>query len=141
MPAPLKLGMVGGGQGAFIGAVHRMAARLDGHWEVVAGALASTPERAQASGEELGLAADRNYPDFATMAAAEAARHDGIDAVSIVTPNHVHFSAAKAFLAACKKKPVTLKKPCVGFIHARLQAVLMRECYAMVRYSVRGIDV
>ncbi len=109
MPAPLKLGMVGGGQGAFIGAVHRMAARLDGHWEVVAGALASTPERAQASGEELGLAAERIYPDFATMAAAEAARDDGIDAVSIVTPNHVHFPAAKAFLEA--GIPVICDKP------------------------------
>ena len=101
--------MVGGGQGAFIGAVHRMAARLDGHWEVVAGALASTPERAQASGEELGLAAERIYPDFATMAAAEAARDDGIDAVSIVTPNHVHFPAAKAFLEA--GIPVICDKP------------------------------
>ena len=109
MPAPLKLGMVGGGQGAFIGAVHRMAARLDGHWEVVAGALASTPERAQASGEELGLAAERIYPDFATMASAEAARDDGIDAVSIVTPNHVHFPAAKAFLEA--GIPVICDKP------------------------------
>ena len=101
--------MVGGGQGAFIGAVHRMAARLDGHWEVVAGALASTPERAQASGEELGLAAERIYPDFATMASAEAAREDGIDAVSIVTPNHVHFPAAKAFLEA--GIPVICDKP------------------------------
>ena len=109
MGRALKLGMVGGGQGAFIGAVHRMAARLDGHWEVVAGALASTPERARASGEELGLAADRIYPDFATMAAAEAAREDGIDAVSIVTPNHVHFPAAKAFLEA--GIPVICDKP------------------------------
>ena len=74
MAGALKLGMVGGGQGAFIGAVHRMAARLDGHWEIVAGALASTPERALASGEELGLAPDRIYSDFATMAQAEAAR-------------------------------------------------------------------
>ena len=109
MGRALKLGMVGGGQGAFIGAVHRMAARLDGHWDIVAGALASTPEKALASGEELGLAADRIYPDFATMAAAEAAREDGIDAVSIVTPNHVHYPAAKAFLEA--GIPVICDKP------------------------------
>ena len=109
MGRALKLGLVGGGQGAFIGAVHRMAARLDGHWEIVAGALASTPEKALASGEELGLAADRIYPDFATMAAAEAAREDGIDAVSIVTPNHVHYPAAKAFLEA--GIPVICDKP------------------------------
>ena len=126
MPAPLKLGMVGGGQGAFIGAVHRMAARLDGHWEVVAGALASTSERAQASGEELGLAAERIYPDFATMASAEATRHDGIDAVSIVTPNHVHFPAAKAFLEA--GIPVICDKPLTsnGEDAAALAAVVAR---------------
>jgi predicted dehydrogenase len=109
MGRALKLGMVGGGQGAFIGAVHRMAARLDGHWDIVAGALASTPEKALASGEELGLVADRIYSDFATMAAAEAAREDGIDAVSIVTPNHVHYPAAKAFLEA--GIPVICDKP------------------------------
>ena len=96
----LKLGMVGGGQGAFIGAVHRLAARMDDQYEFVAGALSSTPEKSIASGNELGLAADRNYPDYATMAAAEAARADRIDAVSIVTPNHMHFPVAKAFLNA-----------------------------------------
>ena len=94
----LKLGMVGGGQGAFIGAVHRLAARMDDQYEFVAGALSSTPEKSIASGNELGLAADRNYPDYATMAAAEAKRPDGIDAVAIVTPNHMHFPVAKAFL-------------------------------------------
>ena len=112
MAGPLKLGMVGGGQGAFIGAVHRMAARLDGHWTIVAGALASTPERALASAQDLGLAADRSYADFTAMAAAEAAREDGIDAVSIVTPNHVHFPAAKAFLDA--GIPVICDKPLTG---------------------------
>lgn len=109
MAGPLKLGMVGGGQGAFIGGVHRMVARLDGHWNIVAGALASTPERAIASGQELGLAEDRIYSDFAAMAAVEAAREDGIDAVSIVTPNHVHFSAAEAFLEV--GIPVICDKP------------------------------
>jgi predicted dehydrogenase len=94
----LRLGMVGGGQGAFIGAVHRIAARLDGRYELVAGALASTPEKAQASGAELGLDPARCYGDFTEMAKREARRKDGIDAVAIVTPNHVHFAAAKAFL-------------------------------------------
>ena len=94
----LRLGMVGGGQGAFIGAVHRIAARLDGRYELVAGALASTPEKAKASGQELGLDPARCYGDFAEMAKREARRKDGIDAVAIVTPNHVHFPAAKAFL-------------------------------------------
>ncbi|WP_144428275.1 Gfo/Idh/MocA family protein [Azospirillum thiophilum] len=96
----LRLGMVGGGQGAFIGAVHRIAARIDDRYELVAGALSSDPERARASGAELFLAPDRCYDDFRAMAAAEAARPDGIDAVSIVTPNHLHFPAAKAFLEA-----------------------------------------
>ena len=96
----LKLGMVGGGQGAFIGAVHRIAARLDGQWDLVAGALSSTPEKSIASGADLGLAADRCYADFAEMAAAEAARPDGIDAVAIVTPNHMHAAPAIAFLNA-----------------------------------------
>jgi predicted dehydrogenase len=96
----LRLGMVGGGQGAFIGAVHRIAARLDDRYELVAGALASDPERAKASAAELGLAPERAYGSFTEMAAAEAARDDGIDVVAIVTPNHVHHGPAKAFLEA-----------------------------------------
>jgi predicted dehydrogenase len=96
----LKLGMVGGGQGAFIGGVHRMAAAIDGQWEFLAGALSSDPARAKASGDELGLAADRVYTSFEEMAKAEAARPDGIDAVAIVTPNHMHAAPAVAFLKA-----------------------------------------
>lgn len=96
----LRLGMVGGGQGAFIGAVHRFAARLDDRYELVAGALSSDAERAQASAAELGIAPERAYGDFAAMAQAEAAREDGIDVVAIVTPNHVHHAAAMAFLDA-----------------------------------------
>ena len=102
-PAPprrLRLGMVGGGQESFIGPVHRMAARLDDRFVLVAGALSSDPDRARASGADLRLAPERCYVDFATMATEEAARADGIDAVSIVTPNHLHFAAAKAFLEA-----------------------------------------
>lgn len=96
----LRLGMVGGGEGAFIGAVHRIAARLDDRYELVAGALSSDPARAKASAAGLFIAPDRAYGDYATMARAEAARADGIDAVAIVTPNHLHFPVAKAFLEA-----------------------------------------
>ena len=92
----IRLGMVGGGMDAFIGNVHRIAARLDGHYDIVAGALSSTPERSMQSGQALGL--ERVYGTFEEMAKAEAAREDGIEAVSIVTPNHMHFAPAKAFL-------------------------------------------
>jgi predicted dehydrogenase len=95
----IRLGMVGGGQGAFIGAVHRLAARMDEHYTFVAGALSAEPERARKSGEDLGLAADRIYSDYAAMAKAEARRADGIEAVAIVTPNHLHVPVAKAFIA------------------------------------------
>jgi predicted dehydrogenase len=96
----LRLGMVGGGQGAFIGAVHRIAARIDDRYELVAGALSSDPARAAASAAELHIGADRAYADYAEMARREAARADGIDAVAIVTPNHLHARIATAFLDA-----------------------------------------
>jgi predicted dehydrogenase len=99
-PRPIRLGMVGGGEGAFIGAVHRMAARLDGHFQLVAGALSSTPEKAQRSGEALGLDPSRTYADFHQMARREARLKDGIEAVAIVTPNHMHAPVALAFLKA-----------------------------------------
>lgn len=98
----LKLGMVGGGRDAFIGAVHRNAAWLDGLYDLTAGALSSTPEKAKASGKDLGLADDRNYGSWEEMLEKESARPEGerIDAVSIVTPNHMHFPVAKAFVEA-----------------------------------------
>jgi predicted dehydrogenase len=96
----LRLGMVGGGPGAFIGAVHRIAARMDDRFELVAGALSSDPAKSKAAALELHIAPERAYGSFAEMAAAEARRPDRIDAVSIVTPNHVHFGPAKAFLEA-----------------------------------------
>ena len=95
---PLRLGMVGGGKDAFIGAVHRIAARLDNSFELVAGALSSTPDKAIASGQALGLKEDRVYSSFEDMAKREARLKNGIEAVAIVTPNHVHYPAAKAFL-------------------------------------------
>ena len=96
----IRLGMVGGGEGAFIGAVHRIASRIDDHYELIAGALSSTPEKARRSGESLGLAADRVYDDYESMAKAEAKRADGIEAVAIVTPNNVHAGPTYAFLKA-----------------------------------------
>ena len=95
----IRLGMVGGGTDAFIGGVHRIASRIDDRFELVAGALSSTPEKARASGKALGLDPARSYGSFEEMAEAEAGRDDGIEAVSIVTPNHVHYAAAKAFLS------------------------------------------
>ncbi len=96
----IRLGMVGGGTGAFIGYVHRVAARIDGDYELVAGALSSNAATALESGKNLGFAEDRIYTSYEEMAARESARKDGIQAVSIVTPNHVHFGPAKAFLEA-----------------------------------------
>jgi predicted dehydrogenase len=97
-PPRIRLGMVGGGQGAFIGAVHRIAARLDDQFELVAGCFASTSEKSHASGAELGLPATRVYADFESMARRESRLRDGIEAVAIVTPNHMHWPVAKAFL-------------------------------------------
>jgi len=119
----LRLGMVGGGQGAFIGGVHRIAARLDDRYAFVAGALAADKARAQASGEALGLAAERNYPDYATMAREEAKRPDRIDVVSIVTPNDSHHKIARAFLDAgipviCDKPLTTTLADAVDLVHA-----------------------
>jgi predicted dehydrogenase len=96
----VRIGMVGGGRNAFIGAVHRMAARLDDMIALSAGALSADPDNARLSGADLGLAPDRVYADFREMAAREGARADGIEAVVIVTPNHLHHPVAKAFLEA-----------------------------------------
>lgn len=112
MAAPrIRLGMVGGGRGAFIGAVHRIASRIDDKYELVAGALSSNPENAKLSAEDLLIAPDRAYHSYEEMFKAETAREDGIEAVAIVTPNHMHFPVAKAALEAginviCDK-PVT----------------------------------
>ena len=115
-PAPtirarrLRLGFVGGG-GGLIGQTHANGARLSNAWDVVAGALSSDPDRAQASGRAWQLADDRIYSDFREMARAEAARPDGIDAVAIVTPNHLHAPVAHAFMDAgidiISDKPLT----------------------------------
>ncbi len=114
-PARIRLGMVGGGNEAFIGAVHRIASRIDDDYVLVAGALSSTPERAQASGRALGLDPARTYDDYLAMAKREARLKDGIEAVAIVTPNHLHAPVAREFLkrgihVICDK-PLTASLP------------------------------
>ena len=94
----IKLGMVGGGKGSFIGEVHRMAARLDDRYELLAGALSSDVNTAKESALSLNLDKKRSYSSFDTMAEVEAALEDGIEAVAIVTPNHLHAKVAEAFL-------------------------------------------
>jgi predicted dehydrogenase len=96
----IRLGMVGGGPGAFIGAVHRLAARMDDHYELVAAALSSDQARSRSAAQDLHIAPDRAYGSYTEMANAEAKRPDRIEAVSIVTPNNLHYPMAKAFLEA-----------------------------------------
>lgn len=92
----LRAGIVGGGQGSFIGAVHRMAAELDGQAEVVAGAMSTDPQRAEASAQAWYL--KRSYTSFQEMAETEPTLADGIDFVIIATPNNMHYPVAKTFL-------------------------------------------
>ncbi|GCE21798.1 Gfo/Idh/MocA family protein [Dictyobacter kobayashii] len=92
----LRAGIVGGGKGSFIGAVHRVAAELDGQAEVVAGAMSTDPQRAEESARAWFL--DRSYASYEEMAEKEANRPDGIDFVIVATPNHMHYPVAKAFL-------------------------------------------
>ena len=100
MSRKIRMGMVGGGEGAFIGGVHRMAAALDGQIDLVCGAFSSDPERSKRSGEALFIDPKRVYPDFETMIKAEKRlpADKRMDMVSIVTPNHVHFAPAKMAL-------------------------------------------
>jgi len=102
MTRRLRYAMVGGGRDAFIGAVHRNAMALDGQYELVAGALSATPDKSRASGEDLGLADDRNHGTWQELLADELRRpaDERIDVVAIVTPNHVHHAVARAFVDA-----------------------------------------
>jgi len=112
--AKIRMGMVGGGEGAFIGAVHRMAAALDGEIELVCGAFSGDADRSARSGAALYLPADRVYGDYRTMMSAETAlpEHERMQFVSIVTPNHAHFPVAEAALRAgfhvLSDKPATV---------------------------------
>ena len=126
MARRLRLGMVGGGAGSFIGAVHRLAARMDDQYELVAGALSADPGRAAQSALALHIAPDRAYADFETMAASEAARADRIDAVSVVTPNDSHAAICRAFLS--RGIPVICDKPMTTSLDDALGlAALVRE--------------
>ena len=97
MNRKIRIGMVGGGKDAFIGGVHRIALRLDGHYELVAGSFSSNFANSKETGEKIGIAQDRIYKTYQEMAEKEASRSDGIDVVSIVTPNHLHVPVAKIF--------------------------------------------
>ena len=135
--ARIRLGMVGGGNDAFIGGVHRIASRIDDRYELVAGALSSTPEKSAASAKALGIS--RSYGSFEEMAEAEAAREDGIEAVSIVTPNHVHFAAAQAFLS--KGIHVICDKPLTSTMEdakAMEQAVVSSDALFVLTHNYTG---
>lgn len=150
----LRAGIVGGGQGAFIGSVHRIAAELDGQSLIVAGALSADPAVARASAAAWCL--ERSYDSYAVMAQAEAAREDGIDFVIIATPNHLHYPMSRAFLevgihTVCDKpltatveeaqKLVALAEgggPLFGLTHNYTGYPLVRQARAMVRDGVLG---
>ena len=138
---PLMLGMIGGGRDAGIGAVHRTAARLDGHFRLVAGALSSMPEKAIASAHDLGLAPERSYPTWQAMLKGELARpsNERIDLVSIVTPNHAHFEPALAFVQA--GIPVVIDKPMTSTLAQATQlkaAVSEHNAILAVTYTYAG---
>lgn len=135
----IRLGMVGGGRDAFIGGVHRMAARLDDQFELVAGCFSATAEKSQASGADLGLDPDRVYDDFAAMAQREARLKQGIEAVAIVTPNHMHYPAAREFLkrgihVICDK-PLTAALP---EAKRMLQAAQRSEALFILTHNYSG---
>lgn len=135
----IRLGMVGGGRGAFIGPVHRIAARLDDQYELLAGALSADPHRARMSAEDIGIAADRSYSSFIEMAETESRRVDGIEAVSIVTPNDSHAEIAQAFLR--HGIHVICDKPLVATIEQGQElrkAARASGCLVAVTYTYRG---
>jgi len=107
----IRMGLIGGGPGSFIGAVHRLAAEMDRQIELVAGAFSSDPGRSREAGRTYGIDPDRAYPSYEALIAGERERGDGIDFVAIVTPNHLHLPAASAALAAgiavMSDKPLT----------------------------------
>ena len=130
----LRAGIVGGGEGAFIGAVHRIAAELDSEARVVSGAMSSRPDVAARSAAAWGL--DRSFENFEAMAAAESGREDGIDFVIVATPNHLHLPVAQAFLEAgihviCDK-PLAASLAEAEAIHEKAKA--LKESRILVEY-------
>lgn len=152
----LRLGMVGGGEGSFIGKVHARGARLSNRWTVVAGALSSRPAVARQSGQDWFLDEDRIYTDYREMAVQEAKRSDGIDAVSITTPNNTHFDIACAFMeqgidVICDKPLTTNLESALelarlqkatgvvfGVTYAYAANAMVRQARAMVRNGALG---
>ncbi|MFV2035224.1 MAG: Gfo/Idh/MocA family protein, partial [Halocynthiibacter sp.] len=152
----LKLGVVGGGLGGLVGEFHANGARLSNRWDIVAGALSSDPERAKISGKAWLLADDRVYADYREMATKEAARPDGIDAVAIATPNHLHYPVACAFMDAgidviCDKPVTTTHADAIDLVRKQRQTgvvfgvtyaygshAMMRQARAMIRNGKIG---
>jgi len=142
----LRLAVIGGGPGSFIGAMHRQAARLDDRYELVSGVLSSNPERAIAAGKDIGLPADRIHASVAAMLGAEAARSDGADVIAIMTPNDSHFNYAVAALeqgfdVICDK-PMTNTLEEAEALHQKVQDTGLIFClthnytgYPMVRQA------
>ena len=142
MKKRLRLGMIGGGQGAFIGAVHRLYARMDDKYEFLAGCLSSTPEKAELSAKELGLDLTRSYPDYKTMAEQESQRDDGVEVVSIVTPNHMHAGPAIEFLN--KGIHVICDKPMTATMddaHELMRAIKSSKAHFFLTHNYSGYPV
>ena len=146
----LSAGMVGGGPGSNIGIAHRTGLLLDDRYRIEAGCFARDPGRSAAMAAQLGIAPDRAYPDYATMASAEAARPDGIDLVVVATPNDTHVEVASAFLeagiAVACEKPLAMDSAGAAELVAlaRERGVLLAvahcySAYAMVRHAARLI--
>jgi len=142
----LRLAVVGGGSGSFIGAMHRQSARLDDRYEIVTGVLSSNPEKARQAGQELGFAPDRLYTDVKDMLDAESARPDGIDAIAIMTPNDSHFDysmwALERGIDVICDKPMTNTLAEAESLHAKVQQSGLVFClthnytgYPMVRQA------
>ena len=156
MKRRLRLGMIGGGQGAFIGAVHRIASRIDDHYELVAGVFSSTTEKSKLSSDELRVDPSRSYSNYEEMAEKESQREDKIDVVAIVTPNHLHYGPAVSFLrkdfhVICDK-PLTLNldeakslvevvessKGIFALTHNYTGYPMVRQARAMIRNNELG---
>jgi predicted dehydrogenase len=142
----LRLAVIGGGPGSFIGAMHRQSARLDDRYEIVTGILSSDPDRSKQAGVELGFASDRLYANVMELLDAEASRQDGIDAVAIMTPNDSHFEYSVAALECgfdviCDK-PMTNTLEEADALHKKVQETGLIFClthnytgYPMVRQA------
>ena len=154
----LRMGMVGGGPGAFIGPVHRIAAELDGRIQLVAGAFSQSAEHSRAAGASYRIDPDRAYANYREMMEAERLRPDPIDFVAIVTPNHLHLPVAAAALesgfpvmsdkpaTATYAEALTLQKAVAesglpyGLTHTYAGYALVREARAILRDGTTGQD-